>query len=203
MTIGEKIREARKSAGLTQEQMAEKLMVSRQAITKWEADKGIPDVDNLKVISSLLNVSLDYLLDNGQELNKSVIRETIDLSKYKKDKKTKIVMEKYPDAEIWALIHRQKLTKSENIIDWVIALVFNGPFGTPDLINAFKNVDKSYYLVNQDNKQFFVVVTDEVIESREMIKPVTEKKFIIGNMKFTRIRYQVKNKYDKMTNKCG
>ena len=47
MTIGEKIREARKSAGLTQEQMADKLMVSRQAITKWESDRGIPDVSNL------------------------------------------------------------------------------------------------------------------------------------------------------------
>jgi transcriptional regulator with XRE-family HTH domain len=194
MTIGEKIREARKSAGLTQEQIAEKLMVSRQAITKWEADKGIPDVENLKSLASLLNVSLDYLLDNGQEMNKSVIRETIDLSKYKKNKKTNIVMEKYPDAEIWALIHRQKLTKSETAIDWVIAIVFNGPFGSPDLINAFKNVDKSYYLVNQDRKQFFVVVTDEMIESREMIKPLTGKKFEIGNMKFTKCGYQVKNK---------
>ncbi len=50
MTIGEKIRAARKQAGLTQVQMAEKLCVSRQAITKWESDTGIPDIDNLKRI---------------------------------------------------------------------------------------------------------------------------------------------------------
>ena len=47
MTLGEKIRKARIENGLTQEQLSGKMMVSRQAITKWEADKGIPDVSNL------------------------------------------------------------------------------------------------------------------------------------------------------------
>ena len=51
MSLGEKIREQRKQAGLSQEQLAEKLNVSRQAITKWETDKGIPDVANLIAIS--------------------------------------------------------------------------------------------------------------------------------------------------------
>jgi len=194
MTIGEKIKEARKSAGLTQEQIAEKLMVSRQAITKWESDKGIPDVDNLKGISSLLNVSIDYLLDNGQDMDTSVIRETIDLSKYEKNAKTQIVMEKYPEAEIWSLIAKQKLTKGEKVIDNVLGFVFDAPFGMPDLANELKNVDKSFYLVNKDSKQYFVRVTNEIIESREMIKPVTDKKFEIGDMKFTKCSYQVKDK---------
>ena len=51
MSLGEKIREQRKQAGLSQEPLAEKLNVSRQAITKWETDKGIPDVANLIAIS--------------------------------------------------------------------------------------------------------------------------------------------------------
>jgi len=50
MTLGEKIKEARAAGGLTQEELASKLMVSRQAVTKWETDKGIPDVENLKLI---------------------------------------------------------------------------------------------------------------------------------------------------------
>ena len=66
MSLGEKIREQRKKAGLSQEQLSEKLGVSRSAITKWETDKGIPDVDNLKALSKLLNVSIDYLLDDGK-----------------------------------------------------------------------------------------------------------------------------------------
>ena len=63
MTLGEKIREARRKCGLSQEQLAEKLSVSRSAIAKWETDKGLPDVGNLKILARLLNVSVDHLLD--------------------------------------------------------------------------------------------------------------------------------------------
>lgn len=193
MTIGEKIKEARKSAGLTQEQLAEKLMVSRQAITKWESDKGIPDISNLKAISSLLNVSIDYLLENGQDIDTSVIRETIDLSKFEKNAKTQIVMEKYPSAEIWSLIAKQKLTKGEKIIDNVLGFLFDAPFGMPDLANGLKNVDKAFYLVSKNQKQYFVMVTNDFIESREIPVPVIGKKFDIGNMRFTKCSQPVKH----------
>lgn len=56
MTLGEKIKEARKEHGLSQEQFAEKLCVSRSAVAKWESDKGMPDIENLKAISFLLSV---------------------------------------------------------------------------------------------------------------------------------------------------
>lgn len=194
MTIGEKIKEARKSAGLTQEQIAEKLMVSRQAITKWESDKGIPDVENLKAISTLLNVSIDYLLDNGQDMDTFVIREPIDLSKGKKNIKTNIVLEKYPDAEIWSLIAKQKLTRSEKVIDNVLGFVFNGPFGMPDLANEMKNMDKSFYLVHTEKSQYFVTVTNEYMESRKISIPILARTFEIGNMKFTKCRYKVNHK---------
>lgn len=73
MTLGEKIKEARKQAGLSQEQLSEKLGVSRSAVAKWETDNGIPDVDNLKVLSKLLTVSVDYLLDDGEVLNELIM----------------------------------------------------------------------------------------------------------------------------------
>ena len=63
MTFGEKLKEARKKIGLSQEQFAEKLNISRSAVAKWESDIGIPDVSNLKSIAKLLNVSIDSLLD--------------------------------------------------------------------------------------------------------------------------------------------
>ena len=104
MTIGEKIKNSRTEHGLTQEELASKMMVSRQAITKWEADKGIPDVSNLKLLAQLLNVSVDYLLDDGVEIDINVIRETIDLSKYgkaviKKKLTNKLMLDRYPDTE--------------------------------------------------------------------------------------------------------
>ncbi|MCI9487180.1 MAG: helix-turn-helix transcriptional regulator [Lachnospiraceae bacterium] len=82
MTLGERLKSARKSAGLTQEQLSEKLLVSRQAITKWEADRGMPDIENLKQLSRLLNISIDYLLDSGEAIDLSVMREEINLDDY-------------------------------------------------------------------------------------------------------------------------
>lgn len=62
--LAEKIKGLRRQAQMSQEQLAEKLNVSRQAVTKWETGAGVPDIDNLRSISALFHVSLDFLLDN-------------------------------------------------------------------------------------------------------------------------------------------
>ena len=62
MTFAQKLKEMRTRAGMSQEKLAEKVGVSRQAITKWETDKGAPDMDNLMAISDLFGVSVDELL---------------------------------------------------------------------------------------------------------------------------------------------
>jgi len=64
MTLEEQIKHYRKQAGLSQEKMAEKIGVSRQAITKWENGTGTPDITNLVAIAELFQVSLDELLSN-------------------------------------------------------------------------------------------------------------------------------------------
>lgn len=67
MTFGEKLRSLRKQTGLSQEKLAEKLSVSRQAITKWETESGIPDIENLMAISALFGVSVDELLSSERK----------------------------------------------------------------------------------------------------------------------------------------
>lgn len=62
MTTGEKIKTARQNSGYTQEQLAEKLSVSRQAVAKWEADRGVPDIENLKAIAAFFDFSVDDLV---------------------------------------------------------------------------------------------------------------------------------------------
>ena len=62
MKLNEKIKEYRKIFNLSQEQLAEKLSVSRQVITKWENDEGLPEIGNLKAISKIMGISIDYLL---------------------------------------------------------------------------------------------------------------------------------------------
>lgn len=71
MTFAKKLKDIRKQAGMSQEQLAEKLQVSRQAVTKWETDAGIPDIENLKAISTLFDVSIDDLLSNNNEVQKN------------------------------------------------------------------------------------------------------------------------------------
>ena len=62
--LSETIKTLRKQAGMSQEQLAGRLNVSRQAVTKWETAAGTPDVENLRAISALLQISLDDLLEN-------------------------------------------------------------------------------------------------------------------------------------------
>ena len=198
MTIGEKIKEARKQCALSQEQLAEKMNVSRSAIAKWETDKGLPDLDNLKLLSSFLNVSIDYLLDDGKAIEEYVTREPYVLSDYgkgsKKKKKDRVIREMFPDAEIHTLLGKLKLTKGEKVIDNLLGFFTDAPFGMPDLINSFKNMDKEFYLVVRDGKQFFVTITDEFIETRRLIKTITAEKFEIGDWQFIKCAYEVKSK---------
>ena len=62
MKVSEKIKELRNERGWSQEQMAEKLNVSRQAITKWETGGGTPDIENLAALAQLFGVSTDTLI---------------------------------------------------------------------------------------------------------------------------------------------
>lgn len=67
MTFGQKLKSLLKEKDMTQENLAELLDVSRQAVGKWANDKGIPEVDKLVQISSIFGVTLDYLLKEEQE----------------------------------------------------------------------------------------------------------------------------------------
>ncbi|MFR8072633.1 MAG: helix-turn-helix transcriptional regulator, partial [Anaerovoracaceae bacterium] len=57
MTFGEKIQKLRKEAGLSQEELAHRLKVSRQAVSKWERDSGFPETEKIIWMSSIFNVS--------------------------------------------------------------------------------------------------------------------------------------------------
>lgn len=68
MNFSEKLKTLRKEKGISQELLAEKIHVSRQAVTKWESGIGIPDIENLIAISALFNESLDSLLSEEKSL---------------------------------------------------------------------------------------------------------------------------------------
>ena len=66
MKFHEKLYAVRKNAGMTQNDLAEKLNVSRQAVSRWEMGTAMPDVENLVAMSDLFGVSLDYLLKDHE-----------------------------------------------------------------------------------------------------------------------------------------
>lgn len=72
MILADKIIEERKKLGLSQEELAEKLSVSRQAVSKWESAQSVPDLQKIIAMSELFSVSTDYLLKDDAQPEKSV-----------------------------------------------------------------------------------------------------------------------------------
>jgi len=68
MEFHEKLQELRKQKGLTQEELAEALYVSRTAISKWESGRGYPNIDSLKALSAFFSVTIDALLSGDEVL---------------------------------------------------------------------------------------------------------------------------------------
>ena len=73
MKLDEKLVRLRKEKGLTQLELAEAIKVSRQAVSKWEAGGAVPSTDNLKGLSDLFGVPVDFLLNDEDEKKEDVI----------------------------------------------------------------------------------------------------------------------------------
>ncbi|MCM1326856.1 MAG: helix-turn-helix domain-containing protein [Bacteroidales bacterium] len=94
MNFSEKLKEIRKNEGISQEQLAEKIGVSRQAITKWETGKGLPDVENMVIIAEIFKTTIDELLMD------SVAKTTPEASVYTSETIYDIDCEKHFDVHI-------------------------------------------------------------------------------------------------------
>ena len=85
MDFSEKLQNLRKQKGLTQEELAAKLFVSRTAVSKWESGRGYPNIDSLKEISKFFSVSVDELLSSdelitaAQDENRKNISDLLDM----------------------------------------------------------------------------------------------------------------------------
>ena len=96
MTTGQRIYEARKKAGMTQEELADRLGVSRQAVSKWESDAAYPETDKIVELCKLFSLSADELLlgaesaprtdapNSAKKTNRCSIRKRCILNTYQK-----------------------------------------------------------------------------------------------------------------------
>ncbi len=182
MTLGQKLRKIRSKFGLSQEQLAEVINVSRQAITKWENDGGLPDVSNLQEISEVFGVTVDYLLNDDSNLPALSMKKKLDRNKYK----NKVVMysevlkEYYPEPyEIFVLSRTKKLNFIELILDTFIAPSI-GPVSTADKLGDLS----PYYLVKKDDLKLLVNIKNYTLEVIELPFNTNDKKFIYKKNKF-------------------
>ena len=175
MGFSENLQILRKMKNMSQEQLAERLDVSRQAVSKWETDAGLPDTENLKELSRIFEISIDYLLDNNNELPLLVMKKKLDKDNYKNKISSyeEVLKEYYPAPwKIYILTREKKMSKLEGIFDFIIGA------GTIDVADALNDMSP-YYLAIKDNIKLLVNIKDWVLEVKELNPDINEKKFIV------------------------
>jgi len=106
MILGEKIHQLRKSKGLSQEELAGQLTVSRQAISKWELGESIPDTENVIQLSKLFEVSTDYLLNDDYVSDKDIpaVIENAQVIKAEYNRKIKLISFWFTGAGVFGIL---------------------------------------------------------------------------------------------------
>ncbi|MBR5380516.1 MAG: helix-turn-helix domain-containing protein [Clostridia bacterium] len=84
MEISEKLKQARQESGMTQDQVAEKIMVSRVTVSHWENGKSLPDIVSLISLSDLYGISLDELVKGDSKMTEKVKKDAKDANNNKK-----------------------------------------------------------------------------------------------------------------------
>ena len=186
MKFDEKLKDIRKKFGLSQEDLAEMLNVSRQAITKWESGNGIPDVSNLQEISKVFSVPVDALLNDESHLPLVSMKKELDKTKYssKFSSYAEILEEYFPAPyEIYNLSRERKMNAVEFIIDIFVA------GSSPEMIYPIETADvlsdlSPYYLVKKDNLKLLVNIKNWVLEITLLPTDTNDKKFVYGKNRF-------------------
>lgn len=156
MNVSEKIKSARNQAGLSQQELADRLHVSRSAVAKWEADKGLPDIENLKSIAKLFGMTVDELVDDEAESGPCTLCEGIPPGCEPDD----AVRARWPEAVRidWLLLRHDF-----GPVGRVLNLLSFGWFGATWRLFHWKECDMNrcrYYLVDNFDEHLFVRIQD-------------------------------------------
>lgn len=194
MTLGEKIRAARQRAGLSQADLGARIHVSRQAITKWEADRGIPDIDNLAALSKVFGVSIDELLD--EQTVQMQTRTPVDVSDYKNFKRGNPFSRTGPrskydaaahdlfgtDFKVFPLVRLKHMTLWESIVDFIVGS------GVVPAADSLRDTS-SYYLLEAADHSRLARLTATEATTQPLAIRFTGRKMIIGGNRFTKAKY--------------
>ena len=131
MSLGNKLAEARKKHNLTQEQLAERLDVTRQAVSRWESDAAYPETDKIVRRAQILEVSCDYLLQDGvDEKGKPVVSPVTRLLKQAQGKRVKLTF--YEEDSGMPIFH-----------EWCVIHDFDGGWANVEVVRNQKKPEKN------------------------------------------------------------
>lgn len=135
MSLGNKLAEARRAKNLTQEQLAQQLGVTRQAVSRWESDAAYPETDKIVRMAQLLEVSCDYLLQDGVDKGGCPVASTVTrLLRQAQGRKVKLTF--YED-EAMPVAH-----------DWCVIRDFDGSWANVEVvINRYKTEKNSVRII--------------------------------------------------------
>ena len=119
MNFGKKILDARKKANLSQEEIAEKLNITRQTVSKWESNETVPNINQVKLLAKIYKISLEELLNYNKvdEEIESIIKKTNTKTQDKIDW-TKVWSKKYPILETYQ--NKVNIKKYENDLNNIL-----------------------------------------------------------------------------------
>ena len=131
MSLGNKLAEARRAKNLTQEQLAQQLDVTRQAVSRWESDAAYPETDKIVRMAQILEVSCDYLLQDGVDEKGNPVKSPVTrLLAQAQGKRVKLTF--YDNDDGMPVIH-----------DWCVIQDFDGAWANVEVVINKKKPDKN------------------------------------------------------------
>jgi len=135
MTLGEKLQKLRAREGLSQETLAERLGVTRQAVSKWERDETMPEAEKIVRISDCFAVTTDYLLKDGPETFASAARRLPDFEAWYREKGYQLGWLLFAAGAVYALRRAPSVLMSVSAF-WEHGLAVFGLYMLPGLLAA-------------------------------------------------------------------
>ena len=185
MTFGKKILNLRKQLNLTQKDVASKLNVSRQAVAKWESDIGLPDLDNIKKLSTIFNTSIDELLDYKIEdvnFNIDSAEELIGKENSKFNKVDEFMQNRFSKAN--SII---RLTRVVHLSVWQKIFDFFVGAGTLEVADLLGTGIVYSFLVLDDSCEYLILISKGKMYSKKLTENFVGKKQIIDGYKYYKV----------------
>lgn len=178
MLLSDNLKTARTQRGLSQAQVAQRLHVSRQAVTKWENGHGMPDIENLTRLATLYDTTVDALL-GGASTGPRAYTETIDLDAFERPrglatKADAAIAARFPRATIIPLARRKLLTAWQHAFDFIVGA------GTLELGNAIGDQAR-HYLVLLEDEQWLVAIAKNTLRAEPLAAAFEGRDMIIGD----------------------